>query len=813
MSSTKQNPAHGGASGATGQAHSGLNDTTCGFLSAALELAAARAPVFPCKPDKSPYIAGGFKAATTDAATIRRWADTFPDALVGVPTGEASGLFVLDIDRHGDVDGFATLAALGFDVPRTQAHDTPNGGRHYLLRWQPGMKSSAGSIGAGIDTRGAGGYILWWPANGHRAENVGVIADPPDWLIDALSRKPQEAAGAAPAREWSDTDRYARAALERAAGAVMAAPEGARNDTLNREAHGLFGLALAGRLDAANAEDALTRAALAAGLDQVEVARTIQSARAAAHPRPAEHRASTATEAVAAQASTDAESEISAHACTDLANAHRIRDHYGDRLLFVSGIGWHIWRDGVGPWRLDDLGSRRIVHGLGRIIASEAASMAQWVARADNTDERTRRQKAMDERFSWARQSESSARIEAALHMSASLLNARADELDANPALLGTPGGVLELETGRFRPHRQSDRITKTTGCDFNPKAAAPIWEKFIASIFAGDAELIDFVQRLAGYALSGSRGEHILIVFYGVGANGKSTLLGTLQFVMGDYAGTAAPGLLMTNGGERHPTELADLQGVRLAISSETGEGGKLNEELVKRLTGGDRIKARRMRMDFYEFDPSHLLIMQTNHKPKVAGTDEGIWRRLRLVPFGVVVPEGERDPRLPEKLRAEAEGIFAWAYRGYQRYREVGLRAPASVAAASAEYRSASDRIGQFLEERCDVDPCRTAATGDIYKAYLSWCESAGERPKSKNELGQSLDERGFESVKGAGGKRRRRGLSLLSGTGGTGGTDFRMNGKRNESTHSQPENRATCATCATDAPPQAEGWEMVL
>lgn len=779
------------------------NDTTVGFLSAALELAAAGVPVFPCKPDKSPYIAGGFKAATTDAATIRRWADTFPDALVGVPTGEASGLFVLDIDRHGDVDGFAALAALGFEVPRTQMHSTPNGGAHYLFRWRDGLGSSAGKIGQGIDTRGTGGYVIWWPQNGHHAENVGEIAAPPVWLIDALSRKPQEAAGAAPTCLLHAPDRYAQAALERAAGAVMAAPEGARNDTLNREAHGLFGLALAGRLDAATVGESLTRAALAAGLDQVEIARTIQSAREAAHPRHADHReasASRAPEAAPAQASTDAESEISAHACTDLANAHRIRDHYGDRLLFVSGIGWHVWRDGVGPWRLDDLAARRIVHGLGKIIANEAASMAEWVAAATDAVELGRRQKAMNARFAWARQSESSARIEAAMHMAASLLNARADALDSNPSLLGTPGGVLELESGRFRPHRQNDRITKTTSCDFNPNAAAPTWGKFIASTFAGDAELSDFVQRLAGYALSGSRGDHVLPILFGSGANGKSTFLSAMQFVLGDYASTAAPGLLMTRNGEQHPTEYADLHGRRLVIASESGEAGRLNEELVKRLTGGDRIKARRMKQDFFEFDPSHLLILQTNHKPRVTGTDEGVWRRLRLIPFTVTVPENKRDPRLSDKLRAEASGILAWAFQGYRRYQEIGLRAPAAVTAATADYRSASDQVGAFLSEHCIIDPTATATAADLYRAYADWCEANGERARPQRDFGTRLAERGFEAGKGAGGVRRWRGLSL-SGASGASGPSFRLTSNRNDSTYIQPEIHATSATSATD------------
>jgi putative DNA primase/helicase len=444
--------------------------------------------------------------------------------------------------------------------------------------------------------------------------------------------------------------------------------------------------------------------------------------------------------------------------CSHVANGHRIREHFGDRLLFVEGIGWHVWAP---PWRLDELAAQRIAMGLGQIIAKEAAERAA-VCGADDPEAKRL--------FAWAGQSERAQHLRASLAMAAPLLSVRAEQLDADPFLLGCPSGVLELQTATFREHRQSDLVTKVTGADFDPEARAPLWERFIHEAMAGDAELIDYVQRLCGYLLSGLRGEHLLPIFHGGGGNGKSVALGTLQSLLGDYAGTAAPGLLMQQHGSEHPTALADLQGKRLVVASETGEGGRLAEDQVKALTGGDRISARRMRMDFYTFAPTHQIILQTNHRPKVNGTDEGIWRRLRLVPWLVTVPPEKRDPYLPGKLRRELPGILAWCYEGFSRQWAQGFNSPAAVSAATAAYREASDVVGQFLSECCDLDPHATETAKALYAAYAQWTEDSGERQLSQAELGKRLEDRGLERHR-SNGVRRWRGVRVLDSAGSAG------------------------------------------
>lgn len=481
--------------------------------------------------------------------------------------------------------------------------------------------------------------------------------------------------------------------------------------------------------------------------------------------------------------------------CSHLANALRIVEHFGDQLLFVEGIGWHVWQP---PWRCDELDARRIVQGLGAIIAKEAAELGNWVAAAPDAIQRKEREAAMTRRFKWVSASESAPCIEHSLRMASARLACKAEALDAEPMLLGLPNGVLELDTGRHRDYLHSDRITKTIGCDFSANAAAPTWERFLAEIMGGDEALIEYAQTLAGYALSGQRGEHLLPILWGSGANGKSTFLGALQGALGDYASSAAPGLLIQRGGNDHPTALADLQGKRLIVCSETGESGKLNEEQAKLLTGGDTITARRMRMDFYEFKPTHLLMLQTNHRPRVTGTDEGVWRRLRLIPFTVTIPPEKRDPHLPEKLKAELSGILAWCWRGWQRYQNEGFKTPDAVKAATSEYRDASDAVGTFLAECCGLQSHMTASAGELYRAYTTWCEETGERARSQREFGMRLAERGLEQFKGAGGARRWRGIGIVES--GASGGGFGLIANKNSLIRGYTEINATSATPAT-------------
>jgi putative DNA primase/helicase len=334
-------------------------------------------------------------------------------------------------------------------------------------------------------------------------------------------------------------------------------------------------------------------------------------------------------------------------------------------------------------------------------------------------------------------------------------------QLDLDPWLLNVLNGTVDLRTGKLREHRRADSLTRLCPVDYDPAAVCPLWEWFLCGTFPatgdaaeapGDRELIRYLQRYLGYCLSGNVSEQILAIFWGKGANGKSTLLTLLLELLGmDYAIKAAPDLLLTKK-EAHPTEKADLFGRRLVAAIETEEGGRLAEALVKDLTGGDRIRARRMREDFWEFSPTHKLILCTNHKPKIRGTDHAIWRRLRLFPFTVTIPDEQQDKQLLDKLRAERKGVLAWLVRGCLDWQREGLGLPEAVRAATEGYRSEQDLLAGFIEECCITGSssyrCRA---GELYGRFRAWCEASGEAKgsevPSQRKVGEALTERGFE------------------------------------------------------------------
>jgi putative DNA primase/helicase len=296
----------------------------------------------------------------------------------------------------------------------------------------------------------------------------------------------------------------------------------------------------------------------------------------------------------------------------------------------------------------------------------------------------------------------------------------------------------------------RTDHLAKRTVAPFEPNATCPLWEAFLKKIMAGDEALVAFLRRAAGYALTGEVSEHALFFLYGRGRNGKSTYLNTLQYALGDYAITVNAELLTAKSQEEHPTGVADLQGRRFVATVEVEDGKRMAEALVKKLTGGERIRARRMRQDYYEFDPTHKLLMAANHKPTVRGTDDGIWRRIKLIPFRVQIPDDEVDRSLPIKLRDEAPGILAWAVRGCLEWQAGGLNEPSAVAEATADYRAEMDILADFLSERCLVDPSVRVKAGELYRVYGEWCKDTGSHTVSMNKFGRLMTERGFLAEK---------------------------------------------------------------
>lgn len=319
------------------------------------------------------------------------------------------------------------------------------------------------------------------------------------------------------------------------------------------------------------------------------------------------------------------------------------------------------------------------------------------------------------------------------------------DQWDADAWLLNTPKGTLDLRTGKIREHRRTDYITKSTAS--GPGTECPLWLQFLDRVTGGDLELQTFLQRMIGYSLTGSTREHSLFFLYGTGANGKSVFLFTVSGLLGDYAKTAPASSFTASSIEQHPTDLAGLRGARFVTAIETEDGARWAESKIKSLTGGDKIAARFMRCDFFEFLPEFKLVIAGNHKPGLRSVDEAIRRRLHLVPFTVTIPEVERDPKLGEKLRAEFPGILAWAIKGCLEWQRDGLKPPAAVRDATAEYLDAEDTIRRWIEECCVIEGGSWTPVGALFANWQTWCERAGEREGSQKRFTQQLEAHGYE------------------------------------------------------------------
>lgn len=434
---------------------------------------------------------------------------------------------------------------------------------------------------------------------------------------------------------------------------------------------------------------------------------------------------------------------------TDLGNAERLVATFGDQLRYEAASNrWHRF-DGT-RWTPDD---------TLRVEAFAALTARDIYAEASRESDPHKRQELVNH----ARSSESRARQQAMVASARHMLAISPSEWDRDPWKLNLLNGTLDLKTGELCPHCKDDLITRLAPVSYDAQAEAPHFFAFLERILP-DPEIRDFVQRSAGYALTGVTREQHLWFCYGAGANGKSTLLNMLMAILGDYAAPAPPDLLVRDK-SRHPTELAFLRGTRLVVASETREGSFMDETKVKLLTGGDMITARFMGGDFFTFVPSHKLWLMGNHKPRISGTDHAIWRRPLLTDFGVIIPREEQNPELPEKLLEENAGVLRWCVEGCLRWHEQGLRPPSQVLAATERYRLEMDVIGSFLDDNCHIAPDGMVRAADLYEAYCKWCDQNRERALTQRELGARMTERGFQRKRSTRGRIRYLGLTLAS------------------------------------------------
>ncbi|MFJ1510911.1 phage/plasmid primase, P4 family [Cellulosimicrobium funkei] len=424
--------------------------------------------------------------------------------------------------------------------------------------------------------------------------------------------------------------------------------------------------------------------------------------------------------------------------------AYRLAEAYTGRLLHVHGLGWHTW-DGT-RWAPDERGAatRAVLDVLRR----------EW-KRAFDDKELARDVKAC----------ETAAGVRGVLDLASALepFAATVGELDADPYLLNVANGTLDLRTMTLRCHDPADRITKVTRAAYTPGAMSPDWDRFLTRVLPDEA-VREYLQRFVGVALLGAVREQVFTIATGAGANGKGVFYGAVLHALGDYAHAAESDLFMTtksNANAASPAVMA-LRGRRFVVCSETERDHRLAAALMKNLTGGDPITARALHRDPVTFDPSHTVLMVTNFLPKVAGNDPAVWRRMRVVPFDVVIPPAERDAGLGERLHLAADAILAWAVDGYRRYLEHGFAAPDAVLAATADYQKRSDAVARFIEDRCITGPNFVVAAADLFTAWSAWIADDGSEPLSKRDFGEELDKRGFRAGK-SGSKRTRKGIDL--------------------------------------------------
>jgi putative DNA primase/helicase len=289
--------------------------------------------------------------------------------------------------------------------------------------------------------------------------------------------------------------------------------------------------------------------------------------------------------------------------------------------------------------------------------------------------------------------------------------------------------------------------ITKIAHVTYDPAADCPVWKNFIMEIMNFNADLIRFIQTAAGWAITGNTSEQTMFILFGSGANGKSTFLNTIMNILGDYAIASPTETFMKKNSEQNTNDIARLRGTRFVTTTEAEQGKRLSETLIKQITGNDRMTARFLYGEYFSFKPTFKIFMATNHKPVIKGTDHGIWRRIKLIPFTTRIEEERQDKDLEEKLMAEAPGILNWLLEGTKRWCAERLKAPPAVTSATDEYRGEMDVIGAFIKERCIQGPGTSIRARELFKCYQDWCEENNEHACSERFLGLRLKELGLD------------------------------------------------------------------
>ena len=424
---------------------------------------------------------------------------------------------------------------------------------------------------------------------------------------------------------------------------------------------------------------------------------------------------------------------------TDLGNAKAMVQLFGNRFKFCPVTKkWYVWN------RL-----KWIEDKLNQVLVFANKTVEAREKNSQGIGDEDLRKSA----FRFFRSCQSVARRNALIEQAKAWQPAlvTTDDLDQNTWLLNCRNGTLDLRTGIIRPHDQADLITKCVDTDYEPGASCPRWISYLEQSMGGDVELVDFIRRAIGYTLTGETDEHALFVNVGKGENGKSVFMTILSDLLGDYAANTQHGTFAEKKNDSTRNDLAGLMGARLVHCSETNDNFRFDEALIKQLTGGDKITARFLYGEFFAFRPAFKIWIASNYQPEIRGIDDGIWRRIKFIPWAVKVNPWERDPKLVAKLRAELPGILAWAVSGCRDWQQGGLCEPESIRRAAESNREDSDIMVQFLTECCEVGPRHECQSSQLYAVFRQWLVNRGEYELSMVKMARMLKYKGYVCEKG--------------------------------------------------------------
>ena len=536
-------------------------------------------------------------------------------------------------------------------------------------------------------------------------------------------------------KSWNRAKAYADAALRRELDRLGKAPKHQRNDTLNRAAFKLGQLIPYGILDIAVITRDLAAVAAAIGLDESEIEPTIASGLKAGGQYPRRLlflKSNDRTKSVEPPAKSDDElaAELASLGETDTDNAQRFASRFGSKVIYTPGHGWLVY-DGR-RWQRDKLLQvTELAKQTARRIAAEAQHLESDAARA--------------ERSRFSEQSLAKGSLDRMLDLSRSLLAVEDKHLDADPWLLNVENGTIDLRTGRREKHDPRDLLTKIAPVHADRNAKCPLFKKFLKRITGDDAHLHKFIQKAVGYSLTGITSEQVFFFVHGKsGDNGKSTLVNLVRDMLGDYGiHTPTETLLVKQYDNAIPADLARFAGARMVTAIEANYNRHLDEAKIKAMTGGEPIVARFMRQDFFPFDPEFKLWLVANDKPRVRGTDEAFWRRVRVIPLTIKIPLAERDLDLLTKLRVEWPGILAWAVRGSLKWQHERLVQPEIVRTATKGWQQEMDHLKKFVAEEVEIAPGLKIPASEMFQRYKNWSVQHGEHPLTVKDFKDKLQE----------------------------------------------------------------------